>query len=459
MTYSTCSHDQAGQPLKHDQMAHWIEREWVPRFPDQAMLTLSISTACVHQQVLARFDQNAVLEGGYRFAGERRLVCDIAPPVGFYTFNGELTLLTGAFIYRFDAAAVPTAQADAAETGTAQTSTVEALVLTTFWNDEGDTVHLVSIPAEFLPTWIDFSNRCDSLSGMLNPSPRVRIIGGSRASFEPQVDWDEIILPEDLKDDLINDVHSFFTRGIDIYRKLNLKPFRKLLLAGIPGTGKTMLCMALAKWALDRDYLVIYISSNDISGAAFWKIERAVEIAAASDLPTLILLEELDAYLNDEEDKALVLNVLDGAEAKENAKGTLLIATTNYPEAIDARVLKRPGRLDRVFIIPEIKHLDEARRMVRHYLGEHWREEHDALAADLIGYPGAFIREVTIHALTRMAFADEDTLTLDLLEDSFTRLLDQITARDDFLTRHGDGSFGFAQTGAGNGNGHRRRRR
>ena len=56
-----------------------------------------------------------------------------------------------------------------------------------------------------------------------------------------------------------------------------------------------------------------------------------------------------------DEEKALVLNVLDGAEAKENAQGTMLIATTNYPEAIDERVLKRPGRLDRVFIVPEVR--------------------------------------------------------------------------------------------------------
>jgi hypothetical protein len=447
MTCSTCSGDQApGQTLKHDVMARWIEREWVPRFPDQAMLTLSVTQACVHQQVLARFDKTKALDGGYTFAGDEPFACEIAPPVAHYTFNGDLTLQTGAYVYRFTAA-----DSD---------QTVEALVMATYWNDEAAMVCLANIPAGFLATWTDFTNRCDNLSGMLNPSPRVRIIGGSRASFAPKVGWDEIILPDALKNDLLDDVESFFTRGIDIYQKLNLKPFRKLLLAGIPGTGKTMLCMALAKWALDRDYLVIYISSNDYSGAAFWKIERAVKIAAASELPTLILLEELDAYLNDDEDKALVLNVLDGAEAKENAKGTLLIATTNYPEAIDERVLKRPGRLDRVFIIPEVRALDEAEQMLRHYLGEHFRDEHAVLARDLVGYPGAFIREVTIHALTRMAFAGLEDLSFDLLEDSFTRLLDQITARDDFLTRHRDSGLGFAPAGNGRGgNGHGRERR
>jgi SpoVK/Ycf46/Vps4 family AAA+-type ATPase len=300
------------------------------------------------------------------------------------------------------------------------------------------------------PAWTAFTNICDTLAGALNPAPRVRIIGGSRASFEPKVGWEDIILPADLKDELIRDVESFFTKGIDIYRQLNLKPFRKLLLAGIPGTGKTMLCMALAKWALDREYLVIYISSNDYAGAAFWKIEEAISIASASDLPTLILLEELDAYVSDDDDKALVLNVLDGAEAEENDQGTLLIATTNYPEAIDERVLKRPGRLDRVFIIPEVRERDAAEKMLRHYLGAQWREDHIAIARELVGYPGAFIREVAIHALTQITFAGEDELTLARLDESFTRLLDQITAKDDFLTRYRDSGFGFVtETAAG----------
>jgi SpoVK/Ycf46/Vps4 family AAA+-type ATPase len=259
------------------------------------------------------------------------------------------------------------------------------------------------------------------------------------------------VLPEELKADLLSDVESFFTKGVNIYKRLNLKPFRKLLLAGIPGTGKTMLCMALAKWALEREYLVIYISSNDYAGAAFWKIEQALRISAASDLPAMILLEELDAYVSDDEDKALVLNVLDGAEARENERGTLLIATTNYPESIDERVLKRPGRLDRIFIVPEMRDRDSAEKMLRHYLGEYWREEHRALAKDLVGYPGAFIREVAIHAMTRMAFADQDALSFELLADSFDRLLDQITAKDDFLTSHRDNGFGFVETASGNG--------
>ena len=268
------------------------------------------------------------------------------------------------------------------------------------------------------------------------------IIGGRAPSFIPTVEWDDVILPAKLKNELMQDVESFFSTGIEVYRRLKLKPFRKLLLAGVPGTGKTMLCSALARWSLGREYLVIYVSGADRSGSSFWKIEQALSIAARSKVPTLILLEELDAYLHEEE-KAMVLNVLDGAESAENEKGTLLIATTNYPEAIDERILKRPGRLDRIYIIPETREREDAERMLQQYLGTMWKEEHRTMAHELVGYPGAFIREVAVYALTQVAYEDLQELSLELLEQSFDRLQEQIEARDDFLTKRARVGFSF----------------
>lgn len=84
----------------------------------------------------------------------------------------------------------------------------------------------------------------------------------------------------------------------------------------------------------------------------------------------------------------------------------LLVATTNYPEVIDERVLKRPGRLDRIFIIPETRAAIDAEKMLRQYLGTLWQDEHKGLIPALVGYPGAFIREVAVYALTQVAYDD-----------------------------------------------------
>jgi len=112
-----------------------------------------------------------------------------------------------------------------------------------------------------------------------------------------------------------------------------------------------------------------------------------------------------------------------------------MICTTNYPEAIDERILKRPGRLDRIFIIPETKLAVDAEKMLRQYLGDMWQESHSRLVPKLVGYPGAFIREVAIHALTQVAYANAEALEYSVLEDSYKSLKEQLDARDDFLTQ------------------------
>ncbi|MBZ0282128.1 MAG: ATP-binding protein [Anaerolineae bacterium] len=414
--------------LKLEVMSAWIESQWMPRFPDLELRTYYIATTCVDEGALGKFVPDFELPGGFRFVGVTPIECNAVASISSYDYDGELSHRTGAFTYRFQ---------------TAETNeTVDVLVMASHYTDEGWRIVAVGcMPEAFQPVWTVFARECNRLAYALTPDNEVVVIGGNSNSFVPKVDWDDVVLPAALKHDLMEDVRSFFTKGIDVYRRLNLKPFRKLLLAGVPGTGKTMICSAIAKWALAQNYVVIYVSSarkgpSDPYGSTFAKIEHALSVAADSALPALILLEELDAYLHPEE-KALVLNVLDGSESSINDKGTLLISTTNYPEAIDERILKRPGRLDRIFIIPETRAQADAEQMLRQYLGVMWHDDHKELVPELVGYPGAFIREVAVYALTQLAYDDGQELSMDLLRRSFKGLKEQIDARDDFLKKRG----------------------
>lgn len=408
--------------LKVDAMGKWIETEWYPRYPEQKLITLWSSYACTSQQVLKKFSRNKALFGGFKFVGYEEIACPVTTPVKFHSEDGKITYQAGAFLFEFSNA----------KTG----ETLKVLLTAAPPYDEADCwklVCLACVPENFIKTWAAFAKECSRLAHALEPASKVVIVGGRANAFVPTTDWENIVLPTELKNDLMSDVESFFTKGIDIYNRLKLKPFRKLLLAGVPGTGKTMLCSALAKWALARKYLVIYISSSDRHGAEFWKIEHALDVAADSKLPTIILLEEIDAYLHEAKEKAMVLNILDGAESSPNKRGSLLIATTNKPESIDERILKRPGRLDRIFIIPEAQDIANAEKLLRQYLGDMWQADHSVIAGELVGYPGAFIREVAIHALTQVAYEDMNELPFELLERSFTRLREQIDVRDEFL--------------------------
>jgi hypothetical protein len=412
-----------GKLLKSDQIAEWIRSKWIPRLSGLDVRIQWTTDNCVDDQVLNKIDREKTF-AGYFFVGCEAVECPIVNRIERRNDDNVLTDRTGAFVFKF-----------APERGGDK---VEVLTVSAHCTEDGWVkTTLGAVPAAFNTTWTTFSKECDRLAYAYNPEDRVVIIGGRRHSFVPTVEWDEIILPGQLKADLMDDVRSFFTKGVSVYQRLNLKPFRKLLLAGVPGTGKTMLCNGLAKWALTQNYLVIYVSSarkaqGDDYGSNFGKIQYALEVAANSSQPTIILLEELDAYLHEEE-KALILNVLDGSESAINPYGTLLISTTNYPEAIDERVLKRPGRLDRIFIVPETKSQLDAGKMLQRYLGAMWREEHQTLVPKLVGYPGAFIREVAICALTQVAYEDAPELSFTVLEQSFESLKSQIEARDDFL--------------------------
>lgn len=435
--------------LKSDLIGQWVARNWVNarETETQPYTTLWSSSAVVNLNVLAGWQPDFELPGDYRFDATtvRDFDCplDVVTPLTTKDWEGYLTVRTGAYVYTFTHATEPA---------------VEVLVVAAHYTDSGwHILTLSALPQVFVPVWHVFETECARLAHAIEPTNEVIIVGGRTNAFVPTVEWSDVILPDKLKADIMDDVQSFFTKGIDIYNRLNLKPFRKLLLAGVPGTGKTMICSALAKWALEQQYVVIYVSSaqkspDDAYGSTFAKLQHALMIAANSSYPSMILLEELDAYLHADE-KALVLNVLDGSESSTNDKGTLLVSTTNYPEAIDERVLKRPGRLDRIFIVPETRANMDAEAMLRKYLGNVWRDEHKGLVPQLVGYPGAFIREVAIYALTQMAYDDLTDLTYPMLEASFKGLKEQIEARDTFLSKRNSSGMALVPAPA-HSNGH-----
>jgi hypothetical protein len=393
--------------LKTDLMSIWIAQNWVSKQSRDDYITVITAEICVNGVVLEKFKDDMPLAEKFAFLGYELFDNPDYLPVYDHNFQGEVVTQTGTFLYHFKEQ---------------EGESFDVLVMSAYYTDDHEVAVVASVPRAYLDVWGAFTQICQRLA---YPESKVIVIGGNTNSFEPKVDWDEIILPKDLKDEILHDVHAFFERGVNIYKRLNLNPFRKLLFAGVPGTGKSMLCNALAKWIIEKEYQAIYISSADSDGSSFWKIQRALYVAADSNKPTLIILEELDAYLSNDE-KALILNVLDGSESFENEAGTLLISTTNYPEAIDERVMKRPGRLDRIFIIPETRTVEDAGLMLKKYVGEMWQDEHMAVAEKLVGYPGAFIREVAIYALTQLVNEEEEKLTLGRLQNSFTRLQNQM---------------------------------
>jgi hypothetical protein len=227
--------------------------------------------------ILDQFTDDTMLADGYRFTRRIRTQTTAVPYVFQLTYNGKPDSSTGTFLYEFH-------QDD---------HQVDVLVISAYYTDQRYQTCLACVPEAFLPIWASFLKACDNFA---YPEDEVMVIGGNRRSFESKVHLDDIILSKTLKERILRDVQSFFEQGAAIYREMNLNPFRKLLFAGVPGTGKTMMCNALANWALERGYRAIYISSasrspGESDGANFWKIQHALWTAANSQKPTLIILE------------------------------------------------------------------------------------------------------------------------------------------------------------------------
>lgn len=410
--------------MQYERLVQWASETWEKRWPGRPYVTIWASAECSNMIAQAQIKVGRRLKGKSRYLGLEKLDCPVIVPISDYGTRGKnmvLTATSGAYAFKFDED---------------DEGPYEVIYASSYFDDDvQDLTAVALVPSDKLETWAAFEFACArAVRPRIRRRRDVYIIGGTDSFFDPTVEWEDVILPESIKSELLADMEAFFNKGVEIYRQLKLAPFRKLLLAGVPGTGKTMLCAAMAKLAIAKGRIVVYVSGSDRDGASFEKIQRALQAVTAAHYPVLMIVEELDAYLQDD-DKARVLNVLDGVESPNNPQGALLLATTNYPEVIDERISKRPGRLDRIFVIPTIQDEAHAEHILRHYMAEQWKDEHLAVVPDLINQPGAFVREVALHARMLAAHDHKTEVSLELLERSVTGLSRQMRSGSDFLVR------------------------
>jgi cell division protease FtsH len=226
-----------------------------------------------------------------------------------------------------------------------------------------------------------------------------------------------------------------FLKNPEKYQRLGGRIPRGVLLAGQPGTGKTLLARAVAGEA--------GVPFFSISASEF--VEAIVGIGASRvrDLfkqakeaaPAIIFIDELDAIGrarssgagpfsggNDEREQTLnqILTEMDGFEQGDTV---IVLAATNRSEILDAALL-RPGRFDRRVTVPAPD--KEGRRKI---LEVHTRSlpldddvDLDQLAAITPGMVGADIANLANEAALLAARRDHTKVT----EADFTDSLEKI---------------------------------
>ncbi|MHC0428815.1 ATP-dependent zinc metalloprotease FtsH [Streptomyces sp. O3] len=187
--------------------------------------------------------------------------------------------------------------------------------------------------------------------GMLGrkaPPKPVELEAGQRTTFADVAGIDEV-------QGELNDVVDFL-KNPDSYRRMGAKMPRGVLLAGAPGTGKTLLARAVAGEAQ-----VPFFSASAsefiemIVGVGASRV-RELFAEARKVAPSIIFIDEIDTIGrargggsgmggHDEREQTLnqILTEMDGFSGSE---GVVVIAATNRADVLDP-ALTRPGRFDR----------------------------------------------------------------------------------------------------------------
>ena len=143
----------------------------------------------------------------------------------------------------------------------------------------------------------------------------------------------EVVHPE--KEKSLGYIEDFF-ENLEQYTSDGKKGTRKCMWIGPAGTGKTSISRQIL-----REYgkTICVCITTDLKACYLHMVK-----AAKSKRPTIIILEDAEKSLQGANSD--VLNVLDGVDLPRNVAGTYIIMTTNKPNMIEKRILKRPGRID-----------------------------------------------------------------------------------------------------------------
>ncbi|RDW82684.1 hypothetical protein BP6252_03796 [Coleophoma cylindrospora] len=187
--------------------------------------------------------------------------------------------------------------------------------------------------------------------------------------------WDDVILNQDMKANLIKDVQGFFDNE-KLYTNLAVPWKRGLILHGVPGNGKTISIKALINTLYTRPDPVssLYIKSFTCCAGEKFAIGEIFK-RARKMAPCLLILEDLDSLVRDKT-RSYFLNEVDGLESND---GILMIGSTNHLDALDPAIAKRPSRFDRKY---HFKLPNEAERSA---YCQFWRKK--LIDSDMVEFP------------------------------------------------------------------------
>lgn len=242
------------------------------------------------------------------------------------------------------------------------------------------------------------------------------------------ISFDDVAGIEEVKEELIEVVD--FLKKPKKYRAAGARIPKGVLLAGAPGTGKTLLAKAVAGEA--------GVPFFHTSGSEFEEMLVGAGASRVRDLfnkarkaaPCIIFIDEVDAVAkkrgtvlhsgSGEQTLNQILVEMDGLEERENV---IVLAATNRPDVLDPAIL-RPGRFDRTVVVhmPDMK----GRREIMDVHSKNKKydsvEDLDVIAKKTIGYSGADLENLLNEAAIMAAKEDRKIISHEDLMESYLKV-------------------------------------
>jgi cell division protease FtsH len=280
----------------------------------------------------------------------------------------------------------------------------------------------------FVGIWMFFMKRMGAASGLIS-------LGKSKAKvyMEKQtgVTFQDVAGIDEARAELMEIVD--FLKTPDRYKRLGGKIPKGVLLAGAPGTGKTLLAKAVAGEA--------GVPFFSMSGSEFVEMFVGMGAARVRDLfaqaqqkaPCIIFIDELDAL-----GKARGMNPMGGHDEREQTlnqllvemdgfdtqAGVIIMAATNRPEILDPALL-RPGRFDRQVVLdrPDLKGRERILQVHTKNVSLAPNINLTEIAARTPGFVGADLANLVNEAALRAAHRGSEQVTMQDFDEATERIV------------------------------------
>jgi cell division protease FtsH len=244
-----------------------------------------------------------------------------------------------------------------------------------------------------------------------------------------KVTFKDVAGNEAAKQDLVEIVD--FLKNPKKYEALGAKIPRGVLLAGDPGTGKTLMARAVAGEA--------NVPFFSISGSEFAEMFVGVGASRVRDLfskakknaPSIIFIDEIDAVAHKRdarggagrEDEQTLNQILVEMDGFDNESGVIVMAATNRVDMLD-KALLRPGRFDRHVDVTLPERKDRLAILKVHFKNKPVNDDVDleSLAAKTAGSSGADLANIANEAAITAAREGHKSISADDVTEAFERV-------------------------------------